>query len=220
VFAARHYIGLIALLAILTGCSGGKRSEPDADGDKFADAVDCAPSDASRWQQLGFQSRDADSDGHWANSAGQVCSGAAVPPTYSSGTAPAGDIDCDDTSSSHWRLLPHTSRDADGDGFSIASTGEACSGTSLRVGYGTTAPVAEFVDCDDADREDWRFMATYRDQDGDGIGSGPNVIACIGPNAPAGFSLYGYDPLDVAGDPNSVLTSNQDLPVWLLKRPD
>lgn len=215
------WICLIPLLAMLAGCSGGKRSNPDTDGDgdSFADAVDCAPNDSSKWQQLDFQSRDADADGHWANSAGQLCSGATLPATYSSVPALAGDADCDDASASYWRLLPYLARDSDSDGFSIASTGEACSGTSLPASYGAEAPGAQTVDCDDADGADWRLMATYRDNDGDAIGSGPNAVACIGTAAPAGFSLYGYDPLDVAGDPNSALTSDVELPVWLLLEP-
>src|SRR5687768_4949459 len=87
--------GACLLFALVAGCGGGGGSRPpsNGDGDPFADAQDCAPSDASRWQSLSFQSLDADADDHRTNSAGQLCAGASLPATHSATAVAANEVD-------------------------------------------------------------------------------------------------------------------------------
>lgn len=220
---------ILLLLSALAACGGGgnNKQQPtppppapsDADADMVIDSQDCAPNDASRWQSLPYQSVDADADGRRVNSSGQLCSGTSLPATYFATAIAASEQDCDDTSAMRWQVLPYLATDADADGFAAASTGNVCSGTSLPAGYLDAAPAASAADCDDASVTTWRFMTTYQDQDGDGVGSGRGTPTCIGRVAAAGFSIYGYDPLDDAGNPNSASTSNFDLPPWLLRSP-
>ena len=210
---------IVALSAILAACGGGgsSRPPPNADGDAVADSGDCAPNDASRWQLLAFQSTDSDADGHKLNASGQLCSGAALPSTHFAAPLPSGEQDCDDASASIWRLLPYTGRDADADGFNVAITGSICSGDSLRAGFVDVIPEPATRDCDDTNAAVWRLMMTFQDGDGDGVGSGKGTVTCVGLAAASGSSLYGYDPLDDPSDPNAALTSNVDLPSWLLR---
>jgi hypothetical protein len=213
---------ILLLCSVLAACGGGGNRQPpppDADADSVADSQDCAPNDASRWQSLSFQSVDADADGRRANSSGQLCSGGSLPANYFAAAVAASDEDCNDASASVWRVLTYVARDTDADGFSAASSGSLCSGDALPTGYADALPTPLLVDCDDARATAWRFMTTYQDHDGDGVGSGSGASACIGTAAAAGFSLFGYDPLDDASNPSSSLTSNTELPAWLLTAP-
>jgi hypothetical protein len=67
------------------------------------------------------------------------------------------------------------------------------------------------LDCDDRDGSKWRIVALYRDIDGDGVGSGPYQLQCIGGQPSAGLSLRGYDPLDLLNDPDSPLVADFDV---------
>jgi hypothetical protein len=210
-------------LTAAVGCGGGGSSPPvvqDTDHDGVPDAQDCAPNDPTKWQMLSYQSVDADSDGKFANSSGQVCAGASLPPQYSANAVAAGtSVDCDDTDATRWQLLPYAAVDADGDGFSIAKTGQVCSGASLPKGYSASPPDARTTDCDDSNPTAWRWVMVFADKDGDGVGAGPGVVRCVGSKAPAGYSFLGYDPLDDPANPSSAGTSTLDLPSWLLTTP-
>jgi hypothetical protein len=215
---------LLCVLVAVAGCGGGggssgSRQPPDGDNDGFADAQDCAASDATRWQLLAFQSVDLDADGRRVNSSGQICSGSALPSTHFAAAVAAGDVDCDDTNASISQLRPYASRDVDADGFSIASSGEVCSGAALPAGYGTTAPTIAAADCDDTIAAIWRLRMTFRDADADGVGAGAGEISCMGSGAPTGRSLRGYDPIDDPGDPNAGTVSNLELASWQLTTP-
>ena len=145
------------------GGDGGSPPPPtvlDADKDSVPDTLDCAPSDAMRWQQMGYLSVDADGDGYHVNSSGRVCSGAAPAAPYFAAAVPASDLDCADN-----------------------------------------------------DVNAWRITAAYADQDGDGVGAGSPVFACVGTSASAGYSLLGYDPIDDPNDPAAVATSDQSMAV-------
>lgn len=211
---------LLLLCGFLAGCGGGGgRRAPDADADGVADAQDCAVNDASRWQNLSFQSIDGDSDGHRANSSGQLCAGSALPSSHSTSTVAAGDVDCNDNNASLWRILPYIARDADADGFSVAASGEVCSGNVLPAGYSTTAPQLTAADCDDSSNAVWRVMMTYGDADADGVGAGAGAVTCMGTAAPPARSLLGYDPVDDPSDPTATAVSNLELPAWQLTTP-
>ncbi|WP_129642368.1 hypothetical protein [Peristeroidobacter agariperforans] len=265
---------LLLLFAFLAACGGGggKKRPSDADADGVADAQDCAVNDASRWQNLSYQSVDGDADGHRANSSGQLCAGTALPSSHSASAVASGDVDCNDNNAALWRILPFVSRDTDADGFSVADSGDICSGEALPPGYGTTAPEATAADCDDSSATTWRILSflsrdadadgfsiaasgdicsgealpsgygataprtaaadcddssattwrvtmTYGDADGDGVGAGAGTVTCIGANAPAARSLLGYDPVDDPSDPNATSVSNYELPVWQLTTP-
>lgn len=212
---------LFLLLAFLTGCGGGGggRRAPDADADGVADAQDCAVNDATRWQNLSYQSVDNDSDGRRVNASGQLCAGSSLPSTHSTATVATADIDCNDNSAAIWRMMPFASRDADVDGFSVTASGQVCSGDSLPASYGATAPQPASADCDDSSAAIWRRMTTYVDADGDGIGAGPGQVTCVGNNAPSTRSLLGYDPVDDPSDPTATNVANVELPSWQLTTP-
>lgn len=219
---------LLLLCGAVAGCGGGGSGKAptspnapttptlNADGDAVADSADCAPNDASRWQFLAAQSTDFDGDGRRVSSSGELCSGSSLPTTHFATSIENSEQDCDDTSVSNWRLLPYAARDADADGFSVALTGHLCSGDSLPAGYSELAPQRATIDCDDANAATWRFMTTYQDRDGDGVGSGDGKIVCMGLTLASGTSLYGYDPLDDPQDPNAASTRTFELPVWSL----
>ncbi len=209
----KNMVWLAIACGALAGCGGGggggDSSTPtvvDTDKDTVADTSDCAPTDATKWQQLSYQSADLDGDGHRVSASGQVCSGASLPATYSASTAPANDIDCDDASATTWQQLPYSAVDADHDTYFVAASGSVCSGAALSAGYANSAPAKVDVDCADNDAAAWRFTSTWADADGDGIGAGPATISCVGTGASAGHSLLGYDPNDDPGDPNAATT--------------
>ena len=63
-------------------------------------------------------------------------------------------------------------------------------------------------DCDDTVPALTHLAVLYPDQDGDGVGSPPRQILCIGATAPAGFARGGYD--DDGGDPAVIETDDDD----------
>ena len=48
-------------------------------------------------------------------------------------------------------------------------------------------------DCDDHNAAVWRMVGVFVDSDGDGLGSGPAVIRCVGDAPPAGTSFVSGD---------------------------
>jgi hypothetical protein len=215
--SAPKFLASILISAVVAGCGGKDSRPPDADNDMVADAQDCAPTDAGKWQLLAYNSIDQDGDGFRVNATGQLCAGASLPPSHSATPVAANSIDCDDSNATHWQLLPYAAVDADFDGVSVASAGQACSGAILIAGYSAVAPQVD--DCDDASATTWRLMMIYSDGDGDGVGAGVGHTACVGTSAPASFSLYGYDPRDNPIDPTAAAVSNIDLPSSLLITP-
>jgi hypothetical protein len=229
--SASHVVKVLSLLLMstaLASCGGGSRSNPappptppaplDSDQDSVADTLDCAPTNAARWQLLAYSSVDSDGDTHRVNTTGQQCSGATLPATFFATAVDTADLDCDDTASARWRMLPYAARDADLDNFSIPQTGEACSGDTLPAGYADTVPAQAQAapDCDDSKAVAWRYMVIYADADGDGTGAGAGQPTCVGSGAPAGFSLTGYDPLDSPNDPTAASVNTYELSPWHL----
>jgi hypothetical protein len=209
---------LAGLVALVLGACGHSRP-PNADQDAVTDAIDCAPTDATKWQLMAYQSADVDGDDHRSGPPGQVCSGAALPARYSAAPADAGDVDCNDANPAIWRLLPFQSADADGDGHR-RGPGTVCAGALLPATHSNLTAAAGDIDCDDASATTWRLTSVYRDADGDGLGAGKGTITCIGTNAAAGYSLRGYDPLDDPTNPASSSVSDLDLPAWLRQPAD
>jgi len=214
--AMRH--GLTSFFAVLVcgvlaSCGGGDDPDlpADADRDSVPDTLDCAPGDSSKWRNLSYASVDQDGDGRGVNSGGQICSGAALPASYSTSTVAASDVDCDDSQKAYYRFLAYVSTDLDGDQHNVATSGNICSGENLRAGYSTTVPTQLSTDCDDSRASVWQWMTTFKDPDGDGVGSGAGAPVCSGNSAATGFSWLGYDPLDDPSDPDSILVSNIDL---------
>ena len=99
----------------------------------IAGETDCKDDDATRWQVLPHDARDADLDGHSITSAGEVCSGASLPAGYLAGPA-TGPEDCNDASSSTWRLMTIYA-DADGDKVGAGAGSVACVGTGAATGF-------------------------------------------------------------------------------------
>jgi hypothetical protein len=208
---------LSTLVVAACGGDGGGHPQPppNADGDAFADAQDCAPNDPTRWQSLAFQSVDSDSDGHRVSSAGQLCSGAALPATHFAAAVAPADVDCDDANAASWQMLAYLGRDADADGFAVPQTGQLCTGAALPASYRAAAPLQLTIDCDDGNGAAWRYMTLYADADGDHVGAGSGTPTCVGAAASAGFSFYGYDPA-----PSDGSIADFELDVQQLTTPD
>ncbi len=123
---------------------------------------DCDDGDASRWQDLPYLYRDQDRDGYTtALSAGVVCSGADLPPGYT--TVSLG-LDCDDADANVFAPMSGYV-DADHDGVGTGELVSVCAGTYLPLGY---APVTG--DCAPEDGTAWQnWSYSYVDRDADGF---------------------------------------------------
>lgn len=174
--------------------------------------VDCNDSDVTRWATLQYAAVDSDRDGFGVAGAGSLCGGAALPAGMLATLPAAQDIDCDDADAAKWRLMTWASRDNDGDGHRVNSSGTLCNQGSLPAYLFAATEETPNLDCDDADAARWRWMGVYRDADGDGVGSGAATRACIGTVPAQGYVLTGYDPLDDPNDPLSgtVFTASLD----------
>jgi hypothetical protein len=141
---------------------------PDAAPRDAAPRVDAAASDAL---PDGPPVLDEDHDGH-----------------------PAG-ADCDDHDPNVWQLLPYRFRDVDGDGHTVAASGEICSGASLPSGY---LLLPGEPDCDDGNPAVFTQVIGFPDADGDGFGDGLSMTFCTAGELPQGFARFSGDcaPLD------------------------
>jgi hypothetical protein len=127
---------------------------------------------------------DTDGDGFGAGAPVSLC---AIAPPF--GYAATGD-DCAPTDAKAWQLLSYTDRDADGDGYTRAATGQVCAGAALPAGYLTTA---NGDDCDDTNPKIFASVTYYADTDGDGVGAGSATTACTDGSIPAGTSFASTD---------------------------
>lgn len=138
----------------------------DADNDRYAAALTGAV-------QLCPDTARAD----WGNCpTGYVAPGAAV------------DVDCDDSSTSVFRLLD-ARIDSDGDTACIGDAFQACAGTALSAGLRAPTACRNEDDCDDSSAAQFRQEDTRADADGDGFCVGGSVVSCVGDSAPAGRQL-------------------------------
>ncbi len=200
-------------------CSGSSLATGFSTQAVATSAADCDDFNPARWQLLAFVAVDTDGDSHPVNLTGQVCSGKSLPDGYFSEPTDPADVDCDDSISQVWQQLAFESRDADSDAHYVTAAGQVCSGTTLPTAYRADPTASEETDCDDADSNTWRMVATYVDGDGDGVGAGEFNMQCIGATASAGKSLLGYDPNDSLRDPASTAESNFDLSPAILTTP-
>lgn len=152
-----------------------------------AQGADCDDTRASVY--TGFNAyADTDGDGVGSGSAVAMCTDGSVPANHSrAGT------DCAPDDARVWQRLAYAHIDLDGDGYTTPSSGELCVGSALPSGYST---VASGNDCDDANRDLFRWVVLYADQDGDGVGAGLRTVPCLGAELPGGFSQLGYDVKD------------------------
>ncbi|WP_242339855.1 MULTISPECIES: hypothetical protein [unclassified Anaeromyxobacter] len=164
---------------------------------------DCDDADPSVHSAL-WGYADADHDGVGAGQGVLYCTAGTLPADWV-----AAGTDCAAEDGGRWQVLPYAGLDEDGDGFTTRAAGSLCAGAALPDPY--RAKVAG-NDCDDADVALWRWTVLYPDADGDGIGTPPREIRCLGDAIPAGYSLEGWDayPADpgalvVEGDPLAVL---------------
>jgi hypothetical protein len=130
------------------------------------------------------------------------------------------DLDCDDADVDRWRLLPFQSRDHDRDGYAVADVGTSCGQGTLPAELSAQSTPPQLADCDDADANRWRVVSTYRDADGDGVGSASASRECIGTVPRTGYALTGYDPNDDPNDPLALTISTLHLDSALLTTPD
>jgi hypothetical protein len=147
---------------------------------------DCDDQDptATREQQA-WLDRDGDGVGGatfvtWCPSAGRSPPPGTVPTT--------GDCAPDDSQRSGMR--PYAYRDADGDGFTVPSSGEVCTGASLPPGYSNQP---QGLDCDDQDTARFTVATVWVDSDRDGYGEGESLRRCSGHGTEPGYAFEGND---------------------------
>lgn len=159
--------------------------------------LDCDDSDAQIFEDLTVYA-DGDGDGFGAGPAQQVCTDGSSPP----GTSILG-TDCDDGAAERWMSLAYVAVDHDGDGVTAPASGTRCTAGVLLPPY---YALAIGRDCDDTDPTLTRFVVLYPDGDGDGVGTSPRQVRCLGSAIPGGFSLRGYDEND--GNPSVIETED------------
>lgn len=147
-------------------------------------SYDCDDGDASIHTDVwGYADEDGDTVG--AGPAVRYCTAGALPADrVATGT------DCAPTDPTAWQKLSYAGLDEDGDGFTTRVSGTLCVGAELPDPYRATAAGN---DCEDAEVALWRWTVLYPDADGDGIGTPPREIRCLGETIPAGYSLQGWD---------------------------
>ena len=176
-------------------------------------AADCDDANAAVWRRVDVFA-DLDGDGVGAGAPIVTCIGNAAPmgASFASG-------DGADNEAARSQSVSYVARDGDDDGYVLIGSGSLCTSGALPPGYLGAIGSAK-TDCDDRNHTLWRVVALYEDKDGDAVGSGRFEATCIGDVVPPGFSILGYDPVDIAGDPQSAPVSDFDLDVSVLTVPD
>jgi hypothetical protein len=137
---------------------------------------DCAPADATAWQELVYSYRDADGDTYTVGLSGQICAGVALPAGYASTSN--GD-DCDDTNPKIYDRVTGYA-DTDGDGVGAGSGSVACTDGSIPAG-----DVATDTDCAPSDPTKWQTLTySFVDRDGDGVTIPETGTLCAGAALP------------------------------------
>ena len=148
---------------------------------------DCDDANRDIWASLLYLAVDFDGDGFTTPSMGTRCTaGSLAPPYYA---APVGN-DCNDADAAHWAWLSYVAIDTDGDGATTPASGQRCTDGVLPAPYRATA---SGNDCDDGNATLTHFAVLYPDLDGDGVGSSPRQVRCLGETTPAGLVSGGYD---------------------------
>ncbi len=147
-----------AQCAVGQACNGSA-CQVDGDKDGTADAVDCAPADATKWTNRACF-KDADGDGFFAKTSTPTCSGAACP----AGTQATAGTDCNDADAGVYQLVTcFGGLDADNDGFHAGAGASTCTGAQCPAG------TSSLKDCYDlnANAKPGQFL-TYAVSRGDG----------------------------------------------------
>jgi hypothetical protein len=167
-----------------------------------ASGLDCDDEDATVWLSMTLFA-DADGDRFGAGAPRTLCG---------DGVPPAGEVldgsDCAPADALSWQLLTYRHVDHDGDRRTVPSYGQLCTGAALTAPY-YAEPRAN--DCNDAQAALTHWMVLYPDGDGDGIGSLPYEVRCVGAALPEGFSRYGDD----ADDGDDAIGASDELPLAL-----
>lgn len=145
---------------------------------------DCDDANPDAWRPASAYA-DGDRDGIGAGELQALCVGQVLSAAFSLLGG-----DCSPWDSQHHTMLPYAHRDADGDGATVPSVGEVCSGYALPEGYSTSAYGA---DCDDTDLHRFSLQPAFADADGDGVGAGGSVQVCAGHWLPVGYSHQDTD---------------------------
>ncbi|MFP2906470.1 hypothetical protein ACLESD_15680, partial [Pyxidicoccus sp. 3LFB2] len=173
-----------------------------ANGDDCNDALSTEHTRLQAWA-------DTDADGVGAGEATTLCTDGTVrAPWSSTGT------DCEPEDSARWRRLSYFHVDRDADGHTTPERGELCTGAALTAPYFTRAAGN---DCDDTQAAMFRWAVLYPDADGDGVGTAPRAVSCLGQALPTGFSFKGYDVNDA--DAAVQEDEEEDLMVELILSP-
>ncbi|WNG61867.1 hypothetical protein F0U59_49530 [Archangium gephyra] len=129
---------------------------------------------------------DTDGDGVGAGTSQTLCAGTTRPAGYADTST-----DCAPGDGTRWQTLTYQYRDADGDTFTVDSSGSLChGGTTLPAGYANTA---NGNDCDDTRADVYQSLQGYPDEDADGVGAGSASTFCTSGTPPTGYSAQGTD---------------------------
>jgi hypothetical protein len=143
---------------------------------------DCNDSNANVWNNgYGY---DGDRDGYGTSVYG--CYNGNYPYDATLGT------DCNDSNANLYRYLTGY-QDNDGDGYTIGSAQQVCSGASLPSGWRS---FANGSDCNDNNNTVWQYLNGYIDNDGDGYGAGTLYSVCSGSSLPSGYVSNNTDCYD------------------------
>lgn len=149
--------------------------------------IDCAPLDSTAYRMASVRA-DADGDRYCLSPAQQACVGA----TAGAGLRLAADcevtVDCDDASASRF-VTQQVRPDADGDRYCLATTQQACVGTTAGAGQRFATECEATVDCDDTSSSRFVNLQVRADADADGSCTGATTTRCSGQSAPTGFRL-------------------------------
>ncbi|MCP3059722.1 hypothetical protein LXT21_13125 [Myxococcus sp. K38C18041901] len=150
---------------------------------------------------------DLDGDGVGAGVAADQCTNGQTPANRSLLGS-----DCADDDASRWVSHAYQHVDRDEDGFTTPESGTLCAAATLPAPYFIKATGN---DCDDADAALIRWAVLYPDNDGDGVGTEPRRILCIGTTVPPGLSIFGDDTND--NDPSTVTDpEHEELETFIL----
>ncbi|WP_164015851.1 hypothetical protein [Pyxidicoccus trucidator] len=164
-----------------TLCSGAALPsdyKTSANGDDCNDAV---PTEHTRLQAWA----DMDADGVGSGEATTLCTDGTVRAPWS-----ATGTDCEPEDGTRWTTRSYFHVDRDTDGHTTPERGTVCTGSTLLAPYFTQAAGN---DCDDTQATLFRWAVLYPDADGDGVGTAPRAVSCLGQDVPTGLSFKGYD---------------------------
>jgi hypothetical protein len=173
-------------------------------GGYASSSSDCNDNDKSVWQMLSYSNRDQDGDSYTVAASGAVCSGAALPASY---TNFAKGNDCDDSNPAVWAGLTGYA-DKDGDGVGAGAAASFGTNGSYPAGFSASGS-----DCNDNDKTVWQMLSySFADADQDGYTVPASGQLCVGATLPPQYAT--------AANGNDCNDHDPSVWRWLVTYPD